>query len=202
MQFNFESLLHRQKFSQLYNMFLLWSCFYEDSSFTHHSKNLFGLRKSHHSLWQTVIMNRKRRNEVCLFSCSQHAMQYASSRSKATEEISLAPTTKLFARHAKKMSVRKASGGQWFSPGSLRKSTAREELWKPSGKLWRMDGNKNHTRGKSRSSGKSDWASLCPLTPWAKFYLALKQQSANVALILFETWPMLKCIKIPKIQII
>lgn len=61
-------------------------------------------------------MNRKRGNQVWLFSSCQHATQTASTSSKPTEEISLALTAKLFTPYAKKVSVRKAGRGQWLRP--------------------------------------------------------------------------------------
>lgn len=52
-------------------------------------------------------MSGKRGNQVWLFSSCRHAMKTANTSSKATEEISLALTTKLFTLNAKKVSVRK-----------------------------------------------------------------------------------------------
>lgn len=89
-------------------------------------------------------MSRERGNKVGLFSCCQHATQNASTSSKATEEISLALTTKLFTLDAKKVSVRKAGRGQCSSPGwsPLREATSLEILCQIRGKQWRKDYNK------------------------------------------------------------
>jgi len=66
-----------------------------------------------HSVTNSVIMRRKRGNQVWLFSSCQHATKTVSTGSKATKEISLAPTTKLFTSCAKKVSAGEADRGQW-----------------------------------------------------------------------------------------
>lgn len=151
----------------------------EGSCFTHHSSTVWTSEIASYSVTNTVIMSRERGNQVCLFSCCHHAMQTASTSSKATEEISLALTTKLFTRDAKKVSVRKAGRGQWSSPGwsPLREGSALEVLWQISGKQWRMESNKNNTREKSTSFAKSTRNSqlVSPLTTWAVLFLAWRQ---------------------------
>lgn len=94
-------------------MMKLGSPLSEGSCFTHHSSAVWTCEIASYSVTNTVIMSRKRGNQVWLFRCRQHATQTASTSSKATEEISLALTTELFTLYAKKVSVRKAGRGQW-----------------------------------------------------------------------------------------
>lgn len=151
----------------------------ERSLFTHHSSAQRSYEIESYSVTNTVIMRSKKGIQVWLFSCCQHTMQTASTSSKATEEISLALTTKLFNLHAKKVSVRKAGRGQWSSRGwpPLIGGTALEVKWQISVKQWRMDSNKNNTQENSRSFWKSSWTCqlVSPLTTWAVVFLALRQ---------------------------
>lgn len=149
MQYLWKLIVLTQRVSKLYSMMRLGSSLSERGLFTHHSSAHRSYEIKSYSVTNTVIMRSKRGIQVWLFSCCQHTMQTASTSSKATEEISLALTTKLFNLHAKKVSVRKAGRGQWSSRGwpPLTGGTAPEVKWQISGKQLRMDSNKKqHTR--------------------------------------------------------
>lgn len=75
-------------------------------------------------------------------------MSTSSISGKATKEISLALTTKLFDHYAKKVSVGKVVRGQWSSSDCFTL-----EVGQISGRQCRMDNNKKNTRERSRSPG-------------------------------------------------